>query len=168
MNQIQKADKNNSVFADVRERYEFFSRGEKAQIGKRIGTPEDLALIPAFYKLFPGVTPSAWHYRVAFMVPFIGYSNDGYSLGQYIAAQERLNKAGNLERRILQIARALPNQNQDIIYLRRLMMRFDEPAINWNLSGLAQFFSIDEEKNMNGKKILIEQYFIARHNGKGE
>jgi len=157
----------NPDFSEVRKRYEKLSRGDQAQLGKRIGSPEDLTMVPGFYKLFPGTTPSEWHCRVAFIVPFIRHSEAGTTLGEYISAQERLKKAGNLERRILQIARAIPPQ--DIVYLRRLLMQFDDPVINWNKSGLAQFFSADEEKNNNGKKKLVEQYFIARHSaGKGE
>jgi hypothetical protein len=104
--------------------------------------------------------------RAAFIVPFLRYSDIGPTLGEYIGKQERLNNAGNFERRIIQIFRSAPHQ--DIIYLRQLLIRFDEPAINWVNSGLAQFFSIDEEKNLNGKKKLIKQYFIAREcAGKG-
>jgi hypothetical protein len=99
-------------------------------------------------------------------VPFIRYSDAGPALGKFLADQERLKKTGNLERRVVQVARAIPHQ--DVIYLRRLLMRFDEPAISWKESGLAQFFSVDEDKNANGKKKLVEQYFIARHAGKGE
>ena len=153
-------------FSALRERYEKLSRGDQAQLGKRIGAPEDLAMVPSFYKLFPGITPSAWHHRTCFIVPFIRNSNDAPTLGSFIAGQEHLKKTGNLERRILQIARAVPDQ--DVIYLRRLLMRFNEPVINWAESGLAQFLSVDEEKNGNGKRKLIEQYFVARHAGKGE
>ncbi|HDY76099.1 MAG TPA: hypothetical protein ENH49_06200, partial [Candidatus Marinimicrobia bacterium] len=56
-------------FAEVRKRYEKFSPGDRAQLGKRIGLPEDLALVPAFYKLFPGIQHSSeWHFRVAFLI----------------------------------------------------------------------------------------------------
>lgn len=154
-------------FAEVRKRYEKLSRGDQAQIGKRIGLPDDLSMVPAFYKLFPGIQPSEWHYRAAFLTPFIRHSDVGPALGEYIAEQERLKKTGSLERRILQVARAIPPQ--DIVYLRRLLMRFAEPVINWNKSSLAQFFSTDDEKNAEGKRKFIEQYFIARHaTGKGE
>lgn len=153
-------------FAEVRKRYEKFSPGDRAQIGKRIGLPEDLALVPAFYKLFPDIQHSSeWHFRAAFLVPFIRHSDIGPALGEYIGEQERLKKVGSLDRRVLQVARAIPPQ--DIVYLRRLLMRFDEPEINWSKSGLAQFFSVDEKKNLEGKRKLVEQYFIAR-NGKGE
>ncbi len=153
-------------FAEVRKRYEKFSPGNKAQIGKRIGTPEDLAMIPAFYKLFPGIQPSEWHYRVAFLVPFIRYSDVGPTLGEYIGEQERLKKVGGLEKRVLQVARA--SSPQDMVYLRRLLMRFDEPAVNWVKSGLAKLFSVNEEKNAEGKKRFVEQYFISRYKEKEE
>jgi len=167
MNKSAKESGSSLDFVKVRERYEKLSRGDQAQLGKRIGLPDDLAMIPAFYKIFPGDTPSEWHYRVAFIAPFIRHSDTGPELGKYIGTLERSGKVGNLERRVLQIARAIPPQ--DIIYLRRLLMRFDEPAINWNKSGLAKLFSIDEEKNTEGKKKFIEQYFIVRHSAeKGE
>jgi len=169
MKRNEKGEEDQLSFSEVRKRYDDLSKrsGFKAQLGKRIGVPDDLVMVPAFYNLFPGITPSEWHYRAAFIVPFLRHNESGPTLGAYIGDQERLKKAGNLERRILQIARAAPQQ--DIVYLRRLLMRFDEPAVNWNTSGLAQFFSLDEKKNSNGKKILVEQYFIARHRaGKGE
>ena len=150
-------------FAEVRVHYETLSKqssGFKSQLGKRIGSPDDLAMVPAFYKLFPGVNPSEWHYRTAFIVPFLRHSETGPGLGEFIGTQERTGKVGNLERRILQIARSMPPQ--DVIYLRRLLMRFGEPVVNWNMSGLAKFFSTDEEKNAKGKRIFVEQYFIAR------
>ena len=116
--------------------------------------------------MFTGIQHSSeWYFRVAFLVPFLRHSDAGLTLGQYIGEQERLKKVGGLERRVLQVARALPPQ--DMVYLRRLLMRFDEPAINWAKSGLAKFFSTDEEKNAEGKRRFVEQYFIAR-NGKGE
>lgn len=155
-----------SDFAEVRRRYEKFSPGDKAQIGKRIGLPEDLVMVPAFYKLFPGIQPSKWHYRTAFLVPFIRHSDVGPTLGEYIGEQERLKKVGSLEQRVLQVVRA--NPPQDMVYLRRLLMRFDEPAVNWVKSGLAKFFSEDEEKNAEGKKRFVEQYFISRYTGKEE
>jgi len=170
MTQPTKGSDGLPAFAEVRKRYEDISKrspGFKAQLGKRIGSPDDLSMVPGFYRLFPGISPSEWHYRAAFIVPFLRHSDKEPGLGEFIGEQERLNKVGSLERRILQIARAAPHQ--DIIYLRRLLMRFNEPAINWHRSGLAQFFSIEDEKNAIGKKILVEQYFVARHKaGKGE
>jgi CRISPR system Cascade subunit CasB len=162
------ASKNKSSFnlAKVRERYEKLSRGDQAQIGKRIGSPDELAMIPAFYKLFPGVSPSSWHYRVGFITPFVRYSEESPGLGKFIGNMERSGTVGNMEKRILQVARALPPQ--DIIYLRRLLIRFNEPAINWDKSGFAKLFSTDEKKNSEGKKKLVEQYFIARYSGDKE
>lgn len=167
MTQSPKEDMNLPDFAKIRERYENLSRGDQAQIGKRIGSPEDLAMVPAFYKLFPGTTPSEWHYRAAFITPFLRHSDSGPELGKFIGDLERSGKVGNLMKRILQIARAAPPH--DIIYLRRLLMRFDKPVINWNKSGLSKLFSTDTEKNTNGKKKFTEQYFVARYSvEKGE
>jgi CRISPR system Cascade subunit CasB len=167
MTQLPKNDDRLFDFAKIRERYEKLSRGDQAQLGKRIGFPDDLAMMPAFYKLFPGITPSEWHYRAAFITPFIRHSDASPELGKFIGTLERSGKIGNMYRRILQIIRAAPQQ--DVIYLRRLLMRFDKPAINWNKSGLAQLFSTDEKKNAEGKKKFVEQYFIARYSAeKGE
>jgi len=167
MTQSPKEDESLLDFAKIRKKYEKLSRGDQAQLGKRIGLPDDLAMMPAFYKLFPGIAPSKWHYRVAFIVPFIRHSDTSPELGKYIGMLERSGKIGNIERRVLQIARATPPQ--DVIYLKRLLMRFDEPAINWNKSGLAKLFSENPAKNSEGKKKFIEQYFIGRHSAeKGE
>ena len=67
MNQSVKSYGSLPDFAGVRKRYESFSRGDQAQIGKRIGSPDDLSMVPAFYKLFPGIQPSEWHYRLLFL-----------------------------------------------------------------------------------------------------
>lgn len=155
-------------FGTIRHRYEKLSKhipGFASQLGKRIGSPEDLTMVPAFYRLFPGVMPSPWHERLAFILPFLRHSETGTSLGEFLGSHR---KANSLERRVLQIARAGSKNHSDVVYLRRLLMRFEEPAVNWGKSGLASLLSTDKEKNLRGKKQLVEHYFVARHTtGKG-
>lgn len=156
-------------FAKIRARYEKLNRGDQAQLGKRIGSPDELAMIPVFYKLFSDIKPSDWHLRAAFILPFVRYSNEAPSFGEYLGTMEKTGKIGNIEKRVLQIARSSPQQDMDMIYLRRLLMRFDIPAVNWDKSGFAKLFSTEDLKNKEGKKRLLEQYFIARFSGgKGE
>ena len=143
-------------FAEVRKRYEKLSRGDQAQLGKRIGSPEDLAMIPAFYKLFPGITPNERYRQVAFILPWCKHRDGGKSLGAQLAIAD-IN-----EKRLFQVVRSeSPN---DLIYLRRLIQR-SELTVNWNELGKSLFFWNDNEI---AKRQLIEQYFIARHAGKGE
>ncbi|MBN1757922.1 MAG: hypothetical protein JW863_06375 [Chitinispirillaceae bacterium] len=145
------------------------SSGFKAQLGKRISNPEDLVMVPALYKLFPGITPTKWHLRIAFVVPFLKHSNTDKTpaLGTFIGILDR--QTSHLEKRVLQFARAGITDHSDMIYLRRLLIYLKEPTVNWNAPGFGSLFSINEEKNEFGKKLFVEQYFIARENtGKGE
>jgi CRISPR system Cascade subunit CasB len=156
MTDFEKSDKRLPVFAEVRWRYEKLSRGDQAQLGKRIGTPDDIAMAPAFYKLFPGITPSGRYRQVAFILPWCKHQENGTSLGARLA-REKID-----EKRVFQIVRAVaPN---DLIYLRRIVQRF-EPSVDWNELGTSLFFWNDNEI---AKRQLVEQFFVARHAGKGE
>lgn len=141
---------------DLRKRFEKLSRGDQAQLGKRIGTPDDLALVPAFYKLFPGITPNERYRQIAFILPWCKHHASGKSLGAQLAT------ANINEKRLFQVVRAeTPN---DLIYLRRLLQRLSL-VVDWAELGKSLFFWNDNEI---AKRQLIEQYFITRHAGKGE
>lgn len=143
-------------FAEVRKRYEKLSRGDQAQIGKRIASPDDLSMIPAFYKLFPGITPNERYRQVAFILPWCKHGASSKSLGAQLA-KENIN-----EKRLFQVVRSeSPN---DLIYLRRLIQRL-ELTVDWSEFGKNLFFWNDNEI---AKRNLIEQYYIARNAGKGE
>lgn len=153
---LNKGGGNLPDFADVKNRYEKLSKGDQAQLGKRIGSPEDLVMVPPLYKLFPGITPNERHRQVAFFLPFCKHRENGKSLGTQLAS------AGINEKRLFQVVRSeTPN---DLIYLRRLVQRL-ELTVNWNELGKALFFWNDNEI---AKRQLVEQFFITRHAAKGE
>jgi len=156
---ISSEKKNKSLpdFAEVRKRYEKLSRGDQAQLGKRIGSPEDVSMVPAFYKLFPGIVPNERYRQVAFILPWCKHQTGAKNLGAQLADQN-IN-----EKRLFQVMRSEPPN--DLIYLRRLLQRL-ELAVDWGTLGKSIFFWND---NDIAKRQLIEQYFIARHTtGKGE
>jgi len=156
MTQHNRGSGNLPDFAEVRKRYEKLSRGDQAQLGKRIGSPEDLSLVPALYKLFPGIAPHERYRQVAFILPWCKHQVGAKSLGSQLAGAD-IN-----EKRLFQVVRSeAPN---DLIYLRRLIQR-TEFSVNWNDLGKSLFFWNDNEI---AKRQLIEQFFIARHAGKGE
>ncbi|HAJ79922.1 MAG TPA: type I-E CRISPR-associated protein Cse2/CasB [Fibrobacteres bacterium] len=143
-------------FAVVRKRYEKLSHGDQAQLGKHIESPEDLSLVPALYKLFPGIVPHERYRQVAFILPWCKHRDNGKSLGAQLAVAD-IN-----EKRLFQVVRSeTPN---DLIYLRRLIQRSDF-SVNWNELGKTLFFWNDNEI---AKRHLVEQFFVARHAGKGE
>ena len=144
-------------FAEARKRYEKFSRGDQAQLGKRMGSPEDVSMVPAFYKLFPGIVPNERFRQVAFILPWCRHQDGAKSLGAQLANQ------GINEKRLFQVVRS--EAPKDLIYLRRLLQRL-ELTVDWRALGKSVFFWSD---NDIAKRQLIEQYFIARHGaGKGE
>jgi len=157
MNQSVKERTSLPNFIEVRKRFEKLSRGDQAQLGKHIGEPDDLVMVPAYYKLFPGITPNERYRQVAFILPWCRHSDSAKHLGSLFAA-ENIN-----EKRLFQVVRAeAPN---DLIYLRRLIQR-KEFTVDWNSLGKVLFFWND---NDIAKRQLVEQYFIARYStAKGE
>jgi CRISPR type I-E-associated protein CasB/Cse2 len=156
MTQPNRESGNLPDFAEVRKRYEKLSRGDQAQLGKRIGSPEDLSLVPALYKLFPGIAPHERYRQVAFILPWCKHQEGGKSLGSQLAGAD-IN-----EKRLFQVVRSdAPN---DLIYLRRLIQRTDF-SVNWKDLGRSLFFWNDNEI---AKRQLVEQFFITRHAAKGE
>ncbi|MBP8019902.1 MAG: type I-E CRISPR-associated protein Cse2/CasB [Agitococcus sp.] len=131
----------------------------RSQLGKRLGSPEDLRLLPAFYRLFPEVTwlseqehqhTRYWQVRVAYIFPWCRHSDAVEStLGSQLA------KAGISEARFLQVFRAeYPN---DLIQLRRLCQQV-EPIVNWEKLGTTLYYW-----NERSKCDLLEDFFITSH-----
>lgn len=157
MTQIAKQSSGMPDFVEARHRYEKMTPGDRAQLGKRMGTADDLALVPAFYKLFPGVAPSHRHRQVAFLIPWCRHSGSAAPIGRAIAAK------GVNEKRLLQVVRS--QSPSDLVYLRRLLQAA-EIVVDWSEFGKAVYFWND---NDIARRQLVEQYFIARHGaGKGE
>lgn len=128
---------------------EKLSNGERAEL-RRIAEPDDVALTPALYRLFPGQKPDDRHLRLAFLLPCCKHSSKAKSLGAQLA------EAKVAEARVLQIART--HAPLDIVQLRRLLAHI-EPAVNW-----ADFGRMAWYWNDKAKRQLVEDFYIARFN----
>lgn len=148
MNTIQPSTKKAPLdFVALYQRYKTLSaHGDfRSQLGKRIGSPDELRDRPAFYRLFPGERPPAWGEKIAFFMPFCTHQPGAASLGQKLA------EAKISEARLLQVIRAdYPN---DLIQLRRLVQHV-KPSVNWAEFGIAL---LNWEKS---KRYLLEDFFI--------
>ncbi|MBC8403350.1 MAG: type I-E CRISPR-associated protein Cse2/CasB [Candidatus Marinimicrobia bacterium] len=132
-------------FKNIAERFEKMGTGGRAEL-RRCARPEDVALIPAFYRLFPGIRTDVRHQRIAYYLPFVKHSEGSTSLGMQLA------KAKISEKRLFQVLRSQsPN---DIIQLRRLVQQA-EPRLDWQQFGQILFFWNDEKKRR-----LLEDYFM--------
>jgi CRISPR system Cascade subunit CasB len=135
-------------FVALKKHYEEkLSNGERAEL-RRIAEPDDVALTPALYRLFPGQKPGERHLRLAFLLPCCKHSASAKSLG------EQLAEAKVAEARVLQIARA--HAPLDIVQLRRLLAHI-EPAVNWSEFGRMAWYWNDKAKRQ-----LVEDFYIAR------
>lgn len=135
-------------FVALYQRYKTLSEhGDfRSQLGKRIGTPDELRDRPAFYRLFPDESPPEWRERIAFLMPFCMHKAGTASLGQKLA------EAKISEARLLQVIRAdYPN---DLIQLRRLVQHV-APSVDWSVLGTTLYFW-----NEKAKRDLLEDFFI--------
>jgi CRISPR system Cascade subunit CasB len=130
-------------FIALAQRYNNLPPGPRAEL-RRVARPDDLALIPAFYRLLPGIqTDKRWQ-RVVFFLPFVSHQEGGGRLGQKLAGKIS-------EARLFQVLRSTkPN---DLIQLRRLAQQV-EPAVDWQALGKMLFYWGEMQKRR-----LIEDYF---------
>ncbi len=136
--------KNKLDFVVLVQRYDKLSKGHQAEL-RRVSSPEVLAMLPAFYRLLPGVKTSASWQRVVYFLPFVKHSFEALSLGEQL-----VNKVS--EQRLFQVVRSsTPN---DIIQLRRLIQQV-EPTLDWQDFGEMLYFWNDQKKRR-----LLENYFL--------
>ena len=138
-------------FVALRNRYddEKFSTGARAEL-RRVAEPDDVALTPALYRLFPGQRPDDRHLRLAFLLPCCKHAAKAKSLGAQLA------EAKVAEARVLQVARA--HEPLDIVQLRRLLTHI-EPTVDWSEFGRMVWFWEPKDKRK-----LVEDFYIARFN----
>jgi len=131
-------------FIAVAERFDKLGNGPRAEL-RRCATPDDVAMVPAFYRLFFGET-GARHQRVAFFLPYVQQSVHSDSLGMQLA------KRKISEQRLFQVLRSeSPN---DLIQLRRLVQQV-EPKLDWAAFGKQLFFWNDAQK-----RHILEHFFM--------
>lgn len=132
-------------FVALKARYDDLGAGPKAEL-RRVTRPDDLALIPAFYRLLPGIQTDSrcrWK-RIVFFLPFAAHIEQGSSLGQALAGKVK-------EARLFQVLRS--NPPNDLIQLRRLAQQA-EPRVDWQKTGKTLWFW-----NEISKRRLVEDYF---------
>jgi len=131
-------------FEEITDRFKALSNGSKAEL-RRCTTPDDVAMVPAFYRLFFGETDMR-HRRIAFFLPYAKHTSHANSLGA------QLGKGKISEQRLFQVLRSeSPN---DLIQLRRLVQQV-EPQLDWVEFGKQLFFWNDDQKRR-----ILEQFFM--------
>ena len=138
-------------FVALKMRYdnESFPTGARAEL-RRAAEPDDVALTPALYRLFPGQKPDDRHLRLAFLLPCCKHSAKAKPLGAQLA------EAKVAEARVLQVARS--HAPLDMVQLRRLLTHV-EPTVNWSEFGRMVWYWNDRAKRQ-----LVEDFYIARFN----
>ena len=135
-------------FVALKKRFEGekFPTGARAEL-RRVAEPDDVALTPALYRLFPGQHPTERHMRLAYLIPCCKHAAKAKSLGAQLA------EAKFAEARILQVARA--HAPLDIVQLRRLLTN-TEFTVDWSEFGRMVWFWEPKDKRK-----LVEDYYIA-------
>ena len=136
------------------------SPGQRKDL-KKANSPDDLALIPAYYQLIRNFIPTGkwsrerWSQAV-YLMPYASHSEKSQNLGVLLA------KAGVREARLFQIIRSeFPN---DFIQLRRILQQI-KPAVNWQHFGKQLFFWLDgQERHKQGwaKRQILEDYYLSK------
>ena len=136
-------------FVALKMRYdnESFPSGARAEL-RRVAEPDDVALTPALYRLFPGQKPDDRHLRVAYLLPCCKHAARAKPLGAQLA------EAKVAEARVLQVARS--KAPLDVVQLRRLLAHI-EPTVDWSEFGRMVWFWEPKDKRK-----FVEDFYIAR------
>lgn len=140
-------------FVAVKNRFdEMLSNGDRAEI-RRVKSPDDLAMIPAYYRLLKtfGANRSTpgWE-RLVYMLPCAEHRNGGPSIGEAL----KLGKIS--EMRIFQMLRSEPPQ--DMANLRRLLQQV-KPKVDWRKFGATIYYW-----NERNKRNVVEDFFLSGGN----
>lgn len=132
-------------FRGIAGRFEKMGNGPRAEL-RRCARPEDVAMVPAFYRLLPGIKTDARWLRLIYFMPYVQHKQGGGSVGAALA------KANVSEKRLFQVLRSQsPN---DLVQLRRLIQQA-EPALDWQQFGETLFFWSEEKKRR-----ILEDFFM--------
>jgi len=122
--------------------------GQRAEI-RRTGGPEELGMIPAYYRLLPDKThPSRQWRRVVFLLPHANHLEDGGSIGEAMAEAEIS------EMRILQLLRT----DSEMLAMQRLrrLCQQAKPSVDWAQFGRTLYYW-----NNRSRQGIAENYFAA-------
>jgi CRISPR system Cascade subunit CasB len=136
-------------FVALRTRYEneSFPTGARAEL-RRVAEPDDIALTPALYRLFPVQKLDDRHMRLAFLLPCCKHAAKAKPLGAQLA------EARVAEARVLQVARA--HAPLDMVQLRRLLTHI-KPTVDWSAFGRIVWFWNDISKRQ-----FVEDFYLAK------
>ncbi len=113
-------------FMSLYRSWEEMRPGPKAEL-RRVGKPDELIEVPAFYHLFSGRATQDWtkqaYERLIFCLPCIKHTEAEIGLGKALAQAD-----GAIEKRLFQVIRS--NPPNDMIQLRRIL-KMVEPTLNW-------------------------------------
>lgn len=143
-------------FVALKMRYdnETFPSRARAEL-RRVAEPDDVALTPALYRLFPGQKPDDRHLRLAYLLPYCKHAAKAKTLGAQLA------EAKIAEARVLQVARS--HSPLDMVQLRRLLTHI-EPIVDWSDFGRMVWYWNDRSKRQ-----LVKDFYLARFTpAKGE
>lgn len=135
-------------FVALKKRYnDKISTGARAEL-RHVKEPNDLTLVPALYRLFPGQCPNVQHRRLAYLLPYCKHSTNAESIGKQLA------EANVAEARLLQVVRS--DEPLNMMQLRRLLIHID-PTVDWSKFGKMVWYW-----NELAKRQLVEDFYIAR------
>jgi CRISPR system Cascade subunit CasB len=124
--------------------------GPRAEL-RRVGRPDELIEVPAFYRLFSGKARYEWekqaYQRLIFCLPCITHTGDDLGLGKALAKGK-----GVSEKRLFQVVRS--DSPNDMIQLRRILQMI-EPVVNWPKAAKLLWYW-----NERSKRDLLEDYFV--------
>lgn len=123
------------------------NNGDRAAL-RHAAKPSDMELLPALYRLFPGLNTGERHHHIAYLLPYARHAANAKPLGAQLAA------ANISEARVLQVARS--DSPTDIEYLRRLLKQLDT-ALDWNRFGRMLWNWNDATKRQ-----LVKDYYLAK------
>ncbi len=145
-------------FMEVYTAWAQLQQGPKAEL-KRAVEPEDMIVVPAFYRLFSGRAGTEWEkqafQRMIFCLPCITHTENNVKLGAALARGGKNGKPVG-EKRLFQVIRSSPPN--DMIQLRRIL-KMVEPVANWPMTAKQLWYWNDRSK-----RDLLEDFFLNKAN----
>jgi len=140
-------------FLALYQRYQDLKPGPQAEL-KRVMNPDDLAEIPAFYRILQDNKDYQKMQRLIYCLPLVKHQDQGDSLGRALA------KVNINEKRLFMVIRSLePN---DLIQLRRLLKQADKPTVDWLQMANALWWW--DHPSQQSKRKILEDFFYYQNN----
>lgn len=144
---------NSNYYQGLHERFyneKYLNNGDRAVI-RRAASPEDLEVLPAYYKLL-GSKANRKLANVVYILPMISkHSKNSKPLG------EQLKISGVSEKRLFHIVRS--DQTQSLIQLKRAVTQAKIQKVNWEVLGNSLYHW--GNPNKLSKKNLLKNYYTT-------